>query len=104
MRWKPNTVPAGHFNKKTELACYLAREAVLVNQVVSAGNARYSNKERLLVKRIWVVPRRELFVPDVDEGFFVLKTMDGRRRTMEVCMVNGLSVYRPILKGGTHEP
>ena len=54
----------------TELACYLARETALVNQVVRAGKARYSDKERLYIKRIWVVPRRELFVPDVDEGFF----------------------------------
>jgi len=56
----------------TELACYLARETAQVNQVVRAGKARYSDKERLHIKRIWVVPRRELFVPDVDEGFFVL--------------------------------
>ena len=50
-----------------------------MNQVVRAGKARYSDKERLLIKRIWVVPRRELFVPDVDEGFFVFKTMDDGR-------------------------
>ena len=72
----------------TELACYLARETALVNQVVRAGKARYSDKERSLLERIWVVPRRELFVPDVDEGFFVIKTMDDGRSN---------------LKGGTHE-
>ena len=57
--------------KVTELACYLARETALVNEVICAGKARYSDKERSFTERIWVVPRRELFVPDVDEGFFV---------------------------------
>ena len=60
-----------------------------MNKVVRAGKARYSIQERLKVEslnvegknlqletfkpfnRIRVVPRRELFVPDVDEGFFV---------------------------------
>jgi len=49
-----------------------------VNQVVRAGFARYSSKERLVSKRIWVVPRRELFVPDVDEGFFILLIKEAR--------------------------
>ena len=36
---------------KTELACYLARETVLVNKVVNTGQARYSDKERLKAER-----------------------------------------------------
>jgi hypothetical protein len=70
---------------ETELACYLERETALVNaaklQVVSDGFNRYPEQSgQLITRRLAtgteltsrVVPRRELFVPDVDEGFFVL--------------------------------
>lgn len=57
-------------------------------QVVSDGSARYRDQETLaglnvetfeLENVIRVVPRRRLFVPDVDEEFFVFqRTMDNR--------------------------
>ena len=74
---------------ETELACCLERETALVNaaklQVVSDGINRYPEQSgQVTTRRVatgneltnWVVPRRELFVPDVDEGFFVFPHRD----------------------------
>jgi len=46
-------------------------------QVVSDGQARYRAQSDVRVLNVsWVVPRRNSFVPDVDEGIFCLDKKD----------------------------
>jgi len=48
----------------------IRKETALVNQVVSDGKARYRGQSDVRVLNVMrVVPRREIFVPDVDEDF-----------------------------------
>ena len=46
--------------------------AFVLKTVVSAGKARYSDQSDVRMLNVsWVVPRRNSFVPELDEGIFL---------------------------------